>query len=713
MSSFGESMAFALSDTDDCGPNYCGGEFLSDGQECDFHKPRRSGNGVNTGCKNHDFNYGRYSHPVADKILVNEIFSGKHLMPADYSGRGYYDFLRQMALGAAFWLKSYSSAEQVPEIVTYPWEGLKNSEEEPMAKENKGKKEKAKPARKKEAKKVKQVVKHEKQEKKTLDNIVRNEKHMAKELGNKVSAAPMMSRLESSLKRKVVNGRVVVEATMPLGPITMSTTNKYLDVLQVIKINPMLFKDTSIFAEAKVHEKYKVKHTLVYESSCGANNGGVIKCIFDPDPHDEYGTALSQGQDLQNQWSTSWSCFQEKPIRGKVVKSPLLWSNNVSQGLDNTSDTIEERLTDAGTWVIYCRLPPSQTGVVGEFCLVAEFTFYKVANEGMWSYGIGVNSGVNCPENGVMPRLSDDGEHDINQSLHNFLVGDQIDLNDELGNVGFTINSNGLSTQSSGAWIVYFMWAYQSPLGTPGTPLMTQSGWDDINVLASLDGSPALNNSYVGAFLLRKRTRSSGSNFAHLGLSAFGAAINYDYFTVHITPINEETYELLAARGGWTSEPPALVKGKGNKLSLPKPIKWAKPTKTERLSSKSEKASDVGPDPNTGGDGMSVKSTYPTLDDLSARGLNPSELAEFRRYVKERDEGNAQAMEFARKFQMEQNQEQSKNVVTELQRKIERVNNQLEFISGFPDGKPKETVKAEMFSKPGFAAIASNLPKTS
>jgi hypothetical protein len=621
-------------------------------------------------------------------------------MPADYSGSGYYDFLRQMALGTAFWLKSFSSAEQVPENVTYPWEGLKNSEEEPMAKNKKGKsKNKGEKPKQKNApapKAVKQVIKHEKQEKKTLDNLVRNEKAMAKSLTNKVSAAPMMQRLESKLTRKMVNGRVVVEVILPLGPITMSTSNKYLDVLQTIKVNPQLFKDSTVFAEAKIHEKYKVTHTVVYESSCGSGNGGVVKTLFDPDPKDNIGAQLSQGQDLQNQWGSSFSAFQERQIRGKVVKSPLLWTNNSSDGLDSTRDFTDDRLTDAGTWVIYCRLPPTISGVIGEFCLVAEFTFYKTANEGMWSYGVGTSDGVVCNEGTSMPKPLNSGGDEMNSNLKNFFVGDQTDFSNDLGVNGFTINNDGYVTQAAGNWILTVMFRINS--GSGGIlPFIT--GFDNGVFMTQSETPTQTDQDYCWSILLNKRSRSTGSDFARVRFDIGTGGYNFDFWGAVVTPINAETYELLLARGSWNSEPSELVRGKNNVFHLPKPLS-VKPTKTERLTSKPEKPSDVGSSAMAES-GKALHTTFPNTGSMEDGvrsvdqfvGLTTVEIEDFlnkKRAIEQR--------------QMAKVQEQidSADVVRNLQKKIDRVNNQLKFAEMQPRLEFRQQVETHVKAKPEY-----------
>jgi hypothetical protein len=321
----------------------------------------------------------------------------------------------------------------------------------------------------------------------------------------------------------------------------------------------------------------------------------------------------------------------------------------------------------------------------------------------MWSYGVGCNADFNCPENGIVPTLINDQDNEMNQSLHNFLVGDQIDLNDELGTVGFTINSSGLATQSAGCWMISFYFAFTS-VTSIGTPVLMQGGWDDHLAMTVATSGYAIGPTYTNTFLFRKRTRSSGTDYAYAGLSAFAGSIPYDFIGVIITPINEETFELLFARGNWATEPPALLKGKGNKFLLPKPK--AKPTKTERLASKSERPSDVGSTvgPTVGGkvavfdfDTHTVPNTGSMEDGVRSTdqfvGLTTEEIEDFLKKKRAKEQ---------RQMAKVQEQIDSADVVRNLQKKIDRVNNQLKFAEMQPRLEFRQQVETHVKAKPEY-----------
>lgn len=574
------------------GPNYCGGTFLADGEPCDYTvEPVDALDGL---FRAHDLAYDTDDHSVADKNYVDQYFqlwgsearearqgrngsTGKGVLaPNSFdigtnqgtnpegtqsqggSGFGYDTYLNEFpqflkgglaALGFA--IKSFGAAAPTLDNSESDREGIKNSQvDSDMTKKDRTPEQKAarrerRKLKRQEKSKAKKHVPVSKPARatKAIAKVVKTEKALARQVANKVSAAPPIGRkfIDGYVRRSVRNGNVVVEACTPLGPISMATTDKYLDIKQVANVNPYLFTDTTVISEAKIHEKYTVRHRLVYQSYCGSTTGGAMSAIFDPDPHDDYGATLNRGADLQNQWKLQFNCFQEDNIASKVVKSKLLWTSDKPQGLpeDEVTDT---RLTSAGTWIIYVRAPPSVSATVGEFSLISEFTFYKTANEGMADYGLSYRGESITPANELYyPVYELDG---INASDDQICVGSQMD---QQGKTGFglgTVNDIGLwLTQQAGTWMVT---CELSGTWSGGTPeFFTILTYHSPEVyLFKASRSTSTGGGYTAYFNFIVQLRERHESFCGFGFQLTNnTAITRS--TWMFVPINNQTYDVL------------------------------------------------------------------------------------------------------------------------------------------------------------------------
>jgi len=490
MSKIGEDLTFRYHGNYG-GPNYCGGVTLNKGEPCDYDVPPVDR--LDSLFRQHDRAYDMGDHGRADADFVSDwlgLWSTKRDNPLWYAGtdnlagedertarkgfggyestdfignyfREFPEFIKGGIAALGFAFKSYGARAPTPEDPSGFREGIKKSTDNIMTKEAKAKRR----AEKRKAKK-KGTPKHvslsrpvaSAKVKSAINRVISTEKALVAKAEQTISAAPPIGRKynDGFVRRGVRDGKVVVLASMPLGPITIKSTDKYLDIKQVVRVNPFLFSDTTVISEARIHEKYTVKHKLVYQSYCGSATGGAIAVIFDPDPHDEYGPSLNKGADLQNSWKLQINSYQPQDVATKTVVSKMLWTSNKDQGLPKTGEAIDTRLTEAGTWVIYVRAPVSGSGAsdtIGEFSIISEFTFHKQANEGLADYGInfvGTTQGstVAFPTTDVESR---------NVSNNNFAIGSQMDPIGQSGwGVGH-VNSIPLwMTAGSGTWMVIF-----------------------------------------------------------------------------------------------------------------------------------------------------------------------------------------------------------------------------------------------------------------